>query len=68
MAAGATFSPVPGKFLGGAGVGLSLGFTQLGNAISTPGISVTLGFDFSAIAVVGKTWVNSIERLSCGCR
>ncbi len=68
MAAGATVSPVPEMFIGGPGVGASAGWMQVGGAFSTPGLSLTLGLDLSALAVRGRSWIAGEPKFeSCSC-
>jgi hypothetical protein len=68
MAAGATVSPVPEMFIGGPGVGASRGWMQVGGAFSTPSTSLTLGMDFSALAVRGTSWMSGAPKFeTCSC-
>lgn len=68
MAAGATVSPVPEMFVGGPGIGGSAGWMQIGGAFATPGVSLTLGMDLSALAVRGRSWMSGEPKFeSCSC-
>ena len=67
MGIGATVSPVPQMFIGGPGVGVQYGWMQVGRAFATPGPTGTLGFDLSALALRGRSWIVNEQIRACDC-
>jgi len=48
-------------------IGVGSSRTRLGDAISTGGAGMQMGYEFGEGATVGKSSVSSVAKIDCGC-